>query len=120
MPNPENLVRNEDRTPEKRKENARKAGIASGKARRERRQLRDMLLQELHSRIPGQNMTKAEYIIARVIKDLADHPSMKDLRTAFELVGELEQKVTLGNADAEKPVIVFKGRETPADEPQED
>jgi len=34
-----NLVPNADRTPEQRKENTRKAGIASGKARREKRLL---------------------------------------------------------------------------------
>ena len=116
MPNPENLVRNEDRTPEQRKANASKGGIASGKARRKRRELREMLLQELYARIPGSTMNKAEYIIARVIKELADHPNMKDLRTAFELVGELEQKVTIDSADAERPVIVFKGREKPENE----
>lgn len=37
MANPENLIPNENRTPEERRENAIKAGIASGKARREKR-----------------------------------------------------------------------------------
>lgn len=37
--NVQNLIPNEDRTPEERRENARKAGIASGKARRQKRTL---------------------------------------------------------------------------------
>lgn len=37
MANPENLIPNENRTPTERRENAIKAGIASGKARREKR-----------------------------------------------------------------------------------
>ena len=39
MANPENLIPNENRTPKERRENARKAGIASGKARRRRKTL---------------------------------------------------------------------------------
>lgn len=43
MANNENLIRNEDLTPKQRRENARKAGIASGKARRKKRELRELL-----------------------------------------------------------------------------
>lgn len=42
MANEQNLVRNEDRTPEERRANARKAGIASGKARRERKNMQEL------------------------------------------------------------------------------
>lgn len=38
MANEQNLIRNEDLTPEQRRENARKAGIASGKARKKEKQ----------------------------------------------------------------------------------
>lgn len=41
--NPENLVPNSQRTPEERKENASKAGRASGEARRKQRDLREAL-----------------------------------------------------------------------------
>lgn len=44
MANPQNLVRNEDRTPSERRENARKAGKASGKARREKKAFKDALI----------------------------------------------------------------------------
>lgn len=43
MSNEQNLVPNEARTPEKRRENARKAGKASGKARREKKEMRAVL-----------------------------------------------------------------------------
>ena len=43
MANPENLVPNEARTPSQRRENARKAGRASGRKRREMREMRETL-----------------------------------------------------------------------------
>lgn len=47
--NNDNLIKNEDFTPSERRERASKAGQASGKARRERRALRDELLLLLES-----------------------------------------------------------------------
>lgn len=44
MANEQNLIPNEARTPEERRENARKAGVASGKARRQKRTLRSLVL----------------------------------------------------------------------------
>ena len=41
MANDENLLRPEDRTPRERRESARKAGIASGEARRKRKAMRE-------------------------------------------------------------------------------
>jgi hypothetical protein len=42
--NEQNLIRNEDLTPEQRRENTSKAGVASGEARRKRKTLREELL----------------------------------------------------------------------------
>lgn len=42
MANEQNLIPNENRTPSERRENARKAGIASGVARREKKTLREL------------------------------------------------------------------------------
>lgn len=44
MANPQNLVRNEDRTPSERRENARRAGVASGEARRKKKAFKDALI----------------------------------------------------------------------------
>lgn len=41
--NEKNLIPNEERTPRERRENARKAGIASGKARREKKTIQNIL-----------------------------------------------------------------------------
>lgn len=43
MANEQNLIKNDDLTPSERRENARKAGIASGKARREKKAMKDTL-----------------------------------------------------------------------------
>lgn len=42
MANEQNLIPNENRTPSERRENARKAGVASGIARREKKTLREL------------------------------------------------------------------------------
>lgn len=42
MANPENLIPNDQRTPSQRRENARKAGKASGRARREKKAMREL------------------------------------------------------------------------------
>ena len=47
MPNPENLKPNTERTPKEREELARKAGIASGKARREKKLMSQMFAEYL-------------------------------------------------------------------------
>lgn len=44
MANEQNLIQNSERTPSQRKEQAKKAGIASGEARRRRRSLKEELL----------------------------------------------------------------------------
>ena len=43
MANEKNLIPNEERTPSERRENARKAGIASGQARREKKTIQKIL-----------------------------------------------------------------------------
>ncbi|MBQ7292169.1 MAG: stress-induced protein [Clostridia bacterium] len=49
--NEKNLIPNEERTPSERRENARKAGIASGKARREKKTIQKILADLLDSEI---------------------------------------------------------------------
>ena len=49
--NEKNLIPNEERTPRERRENARKAGIASGKARREKKTIQKILADLLDSEI---------------------------------------------------------------------
>ena len=49
--NEKNLIPNEERTPSERRENARKAGVASGKARREKKTIQKILADLLDSEI---------------------------------------------------------------------
>ena len=51
--NEKNLIPNEERTPSERRENARKAGIASGKARREKKTIQKILADLLDGQIKG-------------------------------------------------------------------
>lgn len=50
MANEQNLISNNERTPSERRENARKAGKASGEARRKRKTLREELIALLETK----------------------------------------------------------------------
>ena len=50
MANEQNLISNNERTPRERRENARKAGKASGEARRKRKTLREELIALLETK----------------------------------------------------------------------
>ena len=75
MANEQNLIRNEDRTPSERRENARKAGIASGKARREKadlkRQLQVFLEAEATKDKNGEPLTGAELMVKVAVREMA-------------------------------------------------
>ena len=75
MANEQNLIPNSERTPSERRENARKAGIASGKARREKADLRKMLQVALESDDFkdkfGNKMTGAELMVKVAFKEMA-------------------------------------------------
>lgn len=75
MANEQNLIPNSERTPSERRENARKAGIASGKARREKADLRKMLQIALESDDFkdkfGNKMTGAELMVKVAFKEMA-------------------------------------------------
>lgn len=59
MPNEKNLVPNHERTPSERRKNAKKAGIASGKARKRRKTLCDELLALLSDKDTQEKMSVA-------------------------------------------------------------
>lgn len=75
MANPQNLIPNEQRTPMQRRANARKAGIASGKARKEkadlRRQLQIWMETEVAKDAKGKPITGAEYMTQVAVKQMA-------------------------------------------------
>lgn len=92
---PENLVPNSARTPEERRENARKAGQASAKARRERKVLSEMYAEFLageyeveigdkRKKISGEKLV-AETIKAVLVRgDSAAVSMLKEIREGTE------------------------------------
>ena len=68
MANEENLIPNEQRTPSERRENARKAGKASGASRRRKKAMRQAAAMLLNTPVPANRQTKP----MAVIKELLD------------------------------------------------
>lgn len=97
MANEQNLIRNEDLTPEQRRENARKAGIASGKKRAERKTLREELLALL-----AKGETQNRMSLAMIEK------AMKGDTKAFEVIRDTigEKPKEQIEVDQEKPFEV--------------
>lgn len=98
MANIDNLVPNEDRTPEERRANARKAGIASGVARRKKRDLREACLAMLDMDVTtktGETMTGAEAMVAKLFQQ-----AMKGNIKAF-----IALRDTAGQKPVEKLVV---------------
>ena len=98
MANIDNLVSNEDRTPEERRANARKAGIASGVARRKKRDLREACLAILDMDVTtkaGETMTGAEAMVAKLFQQ-----AMKGNIKAF-----IALRDTAGQKPVEKLVV---------------
>ena len=87
MANEKNLISNNKRTPSERRENARKAGIASGKARRERKTVQKILSEYLNDDI--KNYTT----LAKTAKmvGISNEKSIKELVTAVCIINTLEK-----------------------------
>lgn len=96
--NQENLVSLADRTTEEQREIARKGGIASGKARKEKRQLKDEL-EILMQNISKDGRTYQELISTALVKE-----ALKGNTKAYEIIRD-----TLG----QKPIEVQQIIETP-------
>ena len=81
----DNLIPNENRTPEERRENAKKAGIASGKARREKRD-RHKRIQELFALAIKDPKLKANLEKMGIDVTDADLETAADARVMVELL----------------------------------
>lgn len=94
MVNKDNLKPNSARTPEERKELARKAGKASGRARRERKTVAEALRKVLDEPLAkGSRQTRLDGICIKAIKELYDNPSVKKLKILAEILGEFTQNI---------------------------
>ena len=88
MPNPENLIPNSERTPSELREQTRKAGIASGKARRQKADLRRAMQDALNSTFTdskGKKATGAEIVMAGLMANLSD-PKARNWGKAVEVM----------------------------------
>lgn len=84
-------------------EEAKKGGINSGKARRERKTLRDLLLAEL-DKDSGDGLTKGQYLVAKAMQNHAKGKlTFKDLKDLADILGESIQNI---NMQSDTPFLV--------------
>lgn len=76
-------------------EEAKRGGIASGKARRERKTLADTLRVVLEEKANDAGLTRREAIVAKVVKRLYDKGDIRDLKTLADVLGESVQTINL-------------------------
>jgi hypothetical protein len=98
MANEQNLIKNEDLTPEQRRKNASKAGKASGEARRNKKLLRECLEILLEKEMKGKNgetMSGAEALTTKLFAE-----AMKGNVKAFEVIRD-----TAGQKPVEKIIV---------------
>jgi hypothetical protein len=88
--NEQNLISNSERTPSERQEIARKGGIASGEARREKKLAKQIAIDILNEKVVanGKEQTMKEVMIARYITQTTKKPTQKDIDFILALVGE--------------------------------
>lgn len=103
MPNPENLIKNSDKTPKERQEQARRAGIASGIAKRARKTLKEELLLLLAKGDTQNRMSLA--IIEQALSG-----NVKAFESIRDTIGEkpIEKTEVTGNMEVQKVFITEK------------
>lgn len=89
MANEQNLIPNENRTPEERRENARKAGIASGQARRAKKRRGEVLKEILNTEITNDKLKRN----LEALGIHKDRPTFEDLANA----NAMRHMITKGN-----------------------
>ncbi len=91
MANEKNLVPNSARTPEERRENAKKAGVASGVARRKKRDIKKSLEMLMDGTYTDDNGEKTDGIgfLASTLFKIATDPKHKQVIKAQQLIFEL-------------------------------
>lgn len=93
--NEQNIIPNSERTPEERKEIARRGGKASGEARRAKKTLADAIRAVLDEELPGTNLTRREAIVVKTLERVYKNGKMDDLVKIAQLTGELQQNINL-------------------------
>lgn len=110
MPNEKNLIPNEQRTPSERRENARKAGKASGAARREKKKLKEYA--ELLLSLPVADMRKYNALTRMGIP-------IEEIDNKMLIVAGLLKEAGNGNVPAAKELRSIIGEDQPPDNDSE-
>lgn len=106
MPNEKNLVPNEQRTPSERRENAQKAGIASGVSRRRRRALKEAA--DLYLSLPVSDKRSWNKLARRGIDP-------EDIDNQMAMIAGLTDAAAAGDARAGRLVVDILGEDAKAD-----
>lgn len=102
MPNKKNLIPNDQRTPEERRQNAQKAGIASGVSRRRKRSLKEAA--DLYLSLPVSD--------CRVWKKIARKGvDPEDIDNQMAMIIGLTAAATAGDAKAAKVIVDLLGED---------
>lgn len=93
------------RTGAEQAETARAGGIASGKARRERKTIAEIINKVLDEELPGTGLTKREAIITKTLERAFKLGKVEDLERIAKLTGEYQQNI---NVQSDGVVCVVK------------
>ena len=104
-----NLVRNENRTPEERRKSAIKAGIASGKARREKADMRKLMQMMLDDKIKDGSITHAMRLTQSIL-NIAENPkngaaAVRAYETILHIIGQDEPEPKQESIDLLRQVL---------------
>lgn len=105
MANEKNLIPTSERSKEEARELGKKGGINSGKARRRKKEFRELfekMLEEQGGNLNGEPVTRKELIVARAMKILQDPEASdaKEFLKAFEIVRD-----TIGETVVQKVMV---------------
>lgn len=106
MPNAENLIPNNKRSPREVRENGRKGGIASGEARRKKKQTAELMKNILNSSLEGKNR--------QTVKAFAGELEDEDLTVNALMAAGLVKAAVTGNVKAFEAVQRYIGTDEQA------
>ena len=107
MPNEKNLIPNDQRTPEERRQNAQKAGIASGVSRRRKRSLKEAA--DLYLSLPVADRRTWNKIARRGVDP-------DDIDNQMAMIIGLTMAATAGDAKAAKVIVDLLGEDAHSEE----
>ena len=107
MPNEKNLIPNDQRTPEERRQNAQKAGIASGVSRRRKRSLKEAA--DLYLSLPVSDRKMWNKISRRGVDP-------EDIDNQMAMIIGLTIAATAGDAKAAKVIVDLLGEDAHSEE----